>query len=169
MPSPVPEGWTSIGLSLGSNLGDGPATLAGALRALEARGHVRLERVSSLYATPPWGPVPQPDFTNACALAATDLAPHALLAECKAVETLLGREPGPRWGPRRIDIDILFHDGGAVDAPDLVIPHASLFQRAFVLVPLAEIAPDLVIAGTRIAEAAAAIEPQGVRRLTKQG
>jgi 2-amino-4-hydroxy-6-hydroxymethyldihydropteridine diphosphokinase len=166
MPSPAPEVWTRIGLSLGSNVGDGPGALAEALRVLAARGHVRVDRVSSLYATPPWGPVTQPDFTNACALARTNLDPRALLAEVKAVETLLGREPGPRWGPRRIDIDILFLDGATVAAPDLVIPHASLFQRAFVLVPLVEIAPDLEIAGVRIADAAAAIGPQGVRRLT---
>ena len=105
------EGWTAIGLGLGGNVGNAPHAIAEALRQLEARGHVRVGRVSAIYRTPPWGPVPQADFANACALAETDLAPRALLAEVKAVEVLLGREPGLRWGPRRIDVDILFYAG----------------------------------------------------------
>jgi 2-amino-4-hydroxy-6-hydroxymethyldihydropteridine diphosphokinase len=136
---------------------------------LASREQIRLGRVSSIYRTPPWGPVPQADFANACALAQTTLDPRALLNEVKAVETLLGREPGIRWGPRRIDIDILFYAGLSVEAPDLVIPHASLFERAFVLVPLAEIAPDLVIGGKRVADAAAAIAQDGVTRWDAQG
>ncbi len=154
--------WRAIGLGLGGNLGDAPAAIMEALRCLEARGHVRLGRVSSIYRTPPWGPVAQADFANACALAQTDLAPRALLAEVKAVETLLGREPGLRWGPRRIDVDILFYEGATLDTPDLVIPHQSLFERAFVLVPLAEIAPDLRLAGRSVAAAAAAMSDAGI-------
>ncbi len=154
--------WTAIGLGLGGNLGDPAATVARAVETLRARGHVRLDAVSSLYRTAPWGPVAQPDFANACALGATDLAPRALLAEIKTVEALLGRVAGERWGPRAVDIDILFYAGTTVEAPDLVIPHASLFERAFVLVPLAEIAPDLVIAGRRMAEAAAVVDRSGV-------
>ena len=88
----------------------------------------------------------------------TDLAPRALLAEVKAVERTLGRVDVERWGPRAIDIDILFYAGASLAAPDLVIPHASLFERAFVLVPLAEIAPDLVIAGRAVGEAASRCE-----------
>ena len=106
----------------------------------------------------------QADFANACALARTDLEPHALLAEVKAVEADLGRGPGPRWGPRVIDIDILFYAERAIAAADLVIPHPYLFERAFVLVPLAEIAPDLSIGGTRVADAAGSIEKSGIRR-----
>ena len=155
-------GWTAIGLGLGANLGDPPAAIAAALRALEAGGRVTISAVSSLYRTAPWGPVPQPDYANACALAATDLAPRALLAEIKAIEAALGRVPGERWGPRAIDIDILFYEGAAQADATLVIPHRSLFERAFVLVPLAEIAPDLVIAGRRIADAAAAIDRASV-------
>lgn len=154
--------WTAIGLGLGGNLGDPAATIASAYAALAARGNIRVDRVSSLYRTPPWGPVPQADFANSCALGATRLSPRALLAEIKALEALLGRRAGERWGPRAIDIDILFYEGASVDAPDLVIPHVSLFQRAFVLVPLAEIAPDLVIAGRRVGAAAAAIDATGV-------
>ena len=149
--------WIAVGLGLGGNVGDPPTAIAEALHCLQARGHVRFGRVSQVYRTPPWGPVAQADFANACALAETDLPPRALLAEVKAVETLLGREPGLRWGPRRIDIDILFYAGATLDAPDLVIPHESLFERAFVLVPLAEIAQDLRIGGRSVAAAAAAM------------
>ena len=151
----MPE-WTAIGLGLGGNLGDAPAKIGEALRTLASRNHVRVGAVSSMYRTKPWGPVPQPDYANACAMAETDLAPRALLAEVKAVEVVLGREDSVRWGPRAIDIDILFYQGATLDTPDLVIPHESLFQRAFVLVPLAEIAPDLMIGGRRVADAAAA-------------
>ena len=145
--------WVASGLGLGGNLGDAPAAIAAALRTLRERGHVRITAVSSTYRTAPWGPVAQPDFANACALGATDLAPRALLAEVKTVERLLGRVEGERWGPRAIDIDILFYADIALDAPDLVIPHASLFGRAFVLVQLADIAPELVVAGRRVGEA----------------
>ena len=155
-------GWIRIGLGLGGNLGDAPGMIQAALRVLGARGHVRIGTVSSIYRTKPWGPVEQPDFANACALATTDLEPPALLAEVKAIETLLGRRDAVRWGPRAIDIDILFYEGRHVETPDLVIPHQSLFERAFVLVPLAEIAPDLVIAGRRVDEAARDVADGGV-------
>ena len=160
----MPERWIAIGLGLGGNLGDPPAAIRAALDRLTAGGHVHISAVSSLYRTKPWGPVPQPDFANACALAETDLAPRALLAEVKRVEDLVGRVPGERWGPRAIDIDILFYAGETLEANDLVIPHQSLFERAFVLVPLAEIAPDLVIAGRRVADAAAASDGTKVVR-----
>ena len=161
--------WIDIALGLGGNVGDAPGAIAEALRVLASRETIRLGRVSGIYRTPPWGPVPQADFANACALAQTTLDPRALLNEVKAVETLLGREPGIRWGPRRIDIDILFYAGLSVEAPDLVIPHESLFERAFVLVPLAEIGPDLVIGGKRVADAAAAIASEGVTRWEARG
>lgn len=154
--------WTQVVLGLGGNVGDAPATIDAALRALAARGHVKVDRISSLYRTKPWGPVAQPDFANACAMATTHFAPRALLAECKAVEALLGRQTTERWGPRAIDIDILYYEGVTVEDPDLVIPHQSLMQRAFVLVPLAEIAPNLVIAGRRIDDAAASLGSGGV-------
>ena len=162
MAEPQARVWIAIGLGLGGNLGDAPATISSALRVLAERGHVRVDKVSSLFRTAPWGPVPQPDFANACALGATDLAPRALLAEIKTVEALLGRVTSERWGPRAIDIDILFYAGETLEAPDLVIPHQSIFERAFVLVPLAEIAPNLTIAGRSIAEAASVIDKTGV-------
>lgn len=158
--------WIAIGLGLGGNLGDPPKTIRRALALLVSRGHVRIAVTSSLYRTAPWGPVPQADFANCCALAATDLAPRALLAEVKSVEGSLGRQTSERWGPRAIDIDILFYKGAIVDVPDLVIPHKSLFERAFVLVPLAEIAGGMIIGGRRVDEAAASIDRSGVKPWT---
>lgn len=156
--------WTSIGLGLGANLGDAPAAISRALHVLEDRGRIRIDKISALYRTKPWGPVPQPDFANACAIGATDLAPRDLLAEVKAVEIALGRVTSERWGPRAIDIDILFYAGATLDTPDLVIPHESLFERAFVLIPLAEIAPGMTIAGRDVGEAARVIDSDGVMR-----
>lgn len=158
------KGWIDIGLGLGANLGDAPAAISRALHTLEERGRVRIGRISTLYRTKPWGPVVQPDFANACALGETNLAPRALLEEIQAVETRLGRMSSERWGPRAIDIDILFYAGETLDTPDLVIPHESLFERAFVLVPLAEIAPDLEIGGRRVRDAARAMDASGVKR-----
>ena len=145
-----------IGLGLGGNVGDPAAAIRAALAALETRGVARIERVSSLYRTAPWGGVPQPDYANACALARTELAPFDLLDAIKKLERDLGRVDTVRWGPRVIDIDILFYGDLALQDERLVIPHRDLLNRAFVLIPLAEIAPDLVIAGRRVAEAAQA-------------
>lgn len=145
-----------IGLGLGGNVGDPAAAIRAALAALETRGVARIERVSSLYRTAPWGGVPQPDYANACALARTQLAPFDLLDAIKQLERDLGRVDTVRWGPRVIDIDILFYGDLAMQDERLVIPHRDLLNRAFVLIPLAEIAPDLVIAGRRVAEAAKA-------------
>jgi len=145
-----------IGLGLGGNVGDPAAAIQAALAALETRGVARIERVSSLYRTAPWGGVPQPDYANACALARTQLAPFDLLDAIKQLERDLGRVDTVRWGPRVIDIDILFYGDLAMQDERLVIPHRDLLNRAFVLIPLAEIAPDLVIAGRRVAEAAKA-------------
>jgi 2-amino-4-hydroxy-6-hydroxymethyldihydropteridine diphosphokinase len=156
--------WIPIGLGLGANLGDAPAAISNALRTLEDRGHVRIDRISSLYRTKPWGPVSQPDFANACALGETNLSPRELLNEIKLVETQLGRVTSERWGPRAIDIDILFYEDASLDTPDLVIPHESLFERAFVLVPLAEIAPNLIIGGKSVRDAARAIDGAEVVR-----
>ena len=103
---------------------------------------------SSLYRSRPLGPVAQPDFVNAVAGLLTQLDPAALLAELKALETRLGRQrPVVRWGPRRIDLDLLVHGGARIDTPGLQLPHAGIAARAFVLVPLAEIAPDLEVPG----------------------
>ena len=151
-------------LGFGGNLGDPAATIDAALARLDASGVAILAR-SGFYQTPPWGPVAQPDFINLCALAETAIPPGALLALTQTLEREFGREPGPRWGPRPLDIDILDYDGLVLEQADLVLPHPRLTERAFVLVPLAEIAPDRVIAGRTVREWAAEIDRSGVTRL----
>ncbi|MGQ0445514.1 MAG: 2-amino-4-hydroxy-6-hydroxymethyldihydropteridine diphosphokinase [Beijerinckiaceae bacterium] len=166
MPSPAADllgagPLTNIGLGLGSNIGDKARNIARALELLEERGIVRVTVVSSIYRTKPWGYVEQDFFANACALGETHLAPLELLAAANAVEIDMGRKPSVRWGPRLIDIDILFHGDASFAHAKLNLPHKDLFERAFVLVPLAEIAPRLKISGRSIAKAAArfAAEP----------
>ncbi len=121
--------------------------------------------MSGFYRTPPWGPVPQPDFVNACAVAETVFAPRDLLRVTQSIERELGREPGLRFGPRAIDIDILDYAGQAIDEPGLTLPHPRLSERAFVLVPLAEIAPERIIAGRTIRDWAADADRTGIERL----
>jgi 2-amino-4-hydroxy-6-hydroxymethyldihydropteridine diphosphokinase len=144
-----------IGVGLGSNIGDRPANILRALTLLEERDILTITAVSPIYRTLPWGFLEQDVFANACALAKTSLDPVKLLAGIKAVETDMGRIETIRWGPRLIDIDILFYGEHALETPDLVLPHKEIFNRAFVLVPLAEIAPDLRLGGRSVAEAAA--------------
>ena len=154
---------TEVGFGLGSNLGDKPANIREAVRLLEERGAARLRAVSRIYRTPPWGVTDQEDFANACAVGETDLSPHELLAAVKSIEADMGRAPTRRWGPRLIDIDILFFGGRSLDEPELTIPHKELFARGFVLAPLAEIAPDLVLEGVSVAEAAVKADLTGVK------
>jgi 2-amino-4-hydroxy-6-hydroxymethyldihydropteridine diphosphokinase len=151
-------------LAFGGNLGEPKATIERAFARLGERG-VALASRSSFYRTPPWGPVPQPDFVNACAVGTTTLPPGGLLALTQSVERELGRVAGERWGPRALDIDILDYDGRVVDEPGLALPHPRLGERAFVLVPLAEIAPDRVVAGRTIRDWAASVDPTGIERL----
>lgn len=169
MPSSAPEtdglgAGIEIGLGLGSNIGDKPANIRRALALIEARGIAQLSAVSSIYKTPPWGYLEQENFANACALAKTTLAPDALLAAVKQIETDMGREATIRWGPRLIDIDILFYGDSPLATEKLVLPHKELFNRAFVLVPLAEIAPHLRLGGRSVAEAAAALAGEPIEK-----
>ena len=151
-------------LAFGGNLGDPRATIDRALEQLDGHG-VAIRQVSSFYRTPPWGPVPQPDFVNSCATAETSLAPRKLLSLTQMVERALGRVPGERFGPRALDIDILDYDGGAVDESGLRLPHPRLTERAFVLVPLAEIAPERIIAGRSIRDWAESVDRTGIVKL----
>jgi 2-amino-4-hydroxy-6-hydroxymethyldihydropteridine diphosphokinase len=168
MPSNTPDrgkrSLVEIGLALGSNIGDGPANIANALRRLEKSDAMEITAVSSIYKTAPWGYLAQPPFANACALARTRLDPASLLAAVKKVEADMGRTETIRWGPRLIDIDILFYGDAPLSTPDLILPHKELFNRAFVLVPLAEIAPRLTIAGRSVAEAAAKLAGEGIEK-----
>ncbi|CAN5232337.1 2-amino-4-hydroxy-6-hydroxymethyldihydropteridinediphosphokinase [soil metagenome] len=128
-------------LSLGSNLGDRDAHLAGALEALRAVG---LHRVSQVYETEPVGGPHQEAFLNVVAELDTDLSLRELLAVCHRLEAAAGRVRDDRWGPRTLDVDIVWADGISIDAPDLKVPHPRMYERRFVLAPLRELAPDLV-------------------------
>ena len=162
MPSKPPEP-VEVGLGLGGNVGDPVRSIHAAIAALQARGVVAISAVSSLYRTAPWGGVPQPDYANACAVGTTRLEPLDLLDAVKRLERDLGRVETVRWGPRVIDIDILFYGEASLADERLVLPHKELMRRAFVLTPLAEIAPDRRIGGVRIADAARALADAGVR------
>ena len=129
-------------LGLGSNIGDRQDNLERALEFLSQR--LRIEKISSVYETEPVGNINQPRFLNLACQVYTRLAPMGLLALAKGIESKLGRVFGKSNTPRPIDIDILSYDDQVVETPELVIPHPRLVERAFVLVPLAEIAPDLV-------------------------
>jgi 2-amino-4-hydroxy-6-hydroxymethyldihydropteridine diphosphokinase len=153
-----------IGLGLGSNIGDAADNIRAALRLLRASDVIEITKVSSIYRTAPWGYKDQAPFANACALARTELGPEKLLAAVKAIEAEMGRTKTVRWGPRLIDIDILFYGGQSLVSDTLVLPHKELFNRAFVLVPLAEIAPHLVLGGRPVAEAANAIAHDDIEK-----
>ena len=133
-------------LGLGSNLGDRAANLREACRRLEAGG-VRVGPCSSLYETEPWGIAEQPLFLNAVCRGETALQPLELLRLAKTVERALGRAESPRYGPRTVDIDILLYGDLVLQSAELTVPHPRLHERAFVLVPLAEVAPDVAVPG----------------------
>ncbi|UYK75221.1 2-amino-4-hydroxy-6-hydroxymethyldihydropteridine diphosphokinase [Xanthomonas sacchari] len=136
-------------IGLGGNLGDAAATLRAALAALDTLPQIRLLRASQLYRSPAWGREDQPDFINAAALVSTTLPAPELLQALLDLEHRHGRQrlPGERWGPRTLDLDLLLYAEAVIDLPGLQVPHPFLHQRAFVLLPLAEIAADAVIPG----------------------
>ncbi|OKL44875.1 2-amino-4-hydroxy-6-hydroxymethyldihydropteridine diphosphokinase [Pseudovibrio exalbescens] len=134
-------------LGLGSNMGDTKAHIDAAIAALAAHDGIEVIERSSDYRTPPWGPVPQDDYRNCCLTIKTHLAPKRLLQACLDIELELGRVRHERWGPRTIDIDVLLYGQARVEDDGLSIPHPRMAERAFVLVPLAEIWPTAVIDG----------------------
>jgi 2-amino-4-hydroxy-6-hydroxymethyldihydropteridine diphosphokinase len=154
-------------VAFGGNLGDIRDTLDRAVAAFADGKDVRLLARSSDYRTPPWGIEDQPPFVNLAIAVDTGLAPHALLARAQAVERALGRERAKelRWGPRAVDIDLIAYDDLALDTPDLILPHPRLFERAFVLVPLAEIAPERVIGGSKVRDALGRVDSAGIEKL----
>ena len=154
-------------VAFGGNLGDVRDTLDRAVAAFCDGRDVRLLARSSDYRTPPWGVEDQPPFVNLAIAVTTSLAPHALLARARAVEQAFGRERAKerRWGPRPVDIDLIAYDDIALDTPDLTLPHPRLFERAFVLVPLAEIVPERVIGGIKVRDALARVGAEGIERL----
>jgi len=154
-------------VALGSNLDDPHAQVERAFHALAELPGTRCVLRSSLYRSKPFGPVEQPDFVNAAAGLLTALAPGRLLAALQDLETRLGRAPPVvRWGPRRIDLDLLVHGATRSDTVDLRLPHPGIAERAFVLVPLAEIAPDLDVPGVgRVRALLSRVDATGVERL----
>jgi 2-amino-4-hydroxy-6-hydroxymethyldihydropteridine diphosphokinase len=159
--------WFPAYVALGSNLDDPPAQVERAFTALAGLRASRMVARSSLYRSRPFGPVVQPDFVNAVAGMLTTLDAAAMLLELKALEQRLGRElPVERWGPRRIDLDLLVHGTTRVDEPQLRVPHPGIAERAFVLAPLAEFAPDLDVPGVgRVRTLAARIDAAGLARM----
>jgi 2-amino-4-hydroxy-6-hydroxymethyldihydropteridine diphosphokinase len=149
-------------LGIGSNIGDMAAMLDRAVTGLAAVPGIAIVARSADYRTPPWGKTDQPWFLNGAVAIDTDLDPHGLLDACLSVEHDLGRVREERWGPRVIDIDVLAYEGAAVEDARLVLPHRYVRERAFVLVPLAEIAPDLVIGGERVVDALAKLDRSGI-------
>ena len=134
-------------LGLGGNLGDPKATMAAALRILDGNQDCRVSAVSSVYRTPPWGEVVQPDFLNCVAEIRTNLTPKGLLHLCLETENVLKRVRKIPGGPRVIDVDVLTYSGQTWKEPGLEIPHPRMTKRAFVLLPLREIAPNLTLDG----------------------
>ena len=149
-------------LGLGGNLGDRCQYLTEAVRALNDEPGISVKTVSSVYETKPVGVVDQPDFLNLVARVTTELSARDLLARCLRIETGLGRVRTERWGPRTIDIDVLWFDGQTMNEPDLVLPHPRMLTRAFVLVPLAEIAPELLLDGRSMAALATRLDQTGL-------
>ena len=149
-------------LALGTNLGDRLANLTSAIQALPPT--VQPLAASRVYETPPWGYLDQPAFLNQVVQAQTELAPLDLLSWLKRLESDLGRQPGLRYGPRLIDLDILLYDDLQLETPTLTIPHPRLGERAFVLVPLADLAPDLRPAGMgqAVSEMLAGLDRTGI-------
>jgi 2-amino-4-hydroxy-6-hydroxymethyldihydropteridine diphosphokinase len=156
-------------IGLGANLGDAPAAVRQAQSALAGLPQTRLLAASRLYRTPAWGRQDQPDFINAAALLDTGLTAEALLDHLLDIEQRFGRTrlPGERWGPRTLDLDLLLYGEDRIELPRLRVPHPHLHERAFALVPLAEIAPEAAIPGRGTVKAvlagidACGIEPIG--------
>ena len=156
----------TIYLGLGTNLGDRAANLQAAIAGLAEK--MVITAVSPIYQTPPWGVVAQPDFLNLCVAAECDLGPKELLAFVKNLEIEIGREPAVRWGPRLIDIDLLFYSDQIIEAENLTVPHPGMAERIFVLRPLADIVPDFVhpVLYQTIMQLCQAVENEGIRPFT---
>jgi 2-amino-4-hydroxy-6-hydroxymethyldihydropteridine diphosphokinase len=154
-------------IALGGNIGDVRETFERAIAVLCDGADVRLLARSSDYRTPPWGVTDQPPFINCAIVVATGLSPLALLARAQAVERQFGRDRAreQRYGPRRLDIDLIAYDDLVLNAPELTLPHPRALQRAFVLVPLAEIASERRIAGIRVRDALAKLDRTGIEKL----
>src|ERR1700760_5176369 len=154
-------------IALGGNVGDVRATFKKAIAHICGMTQAALLARSSDYITPPWGEEDQPRFINACIEIETSLDPHALLFTLHKIEQKFGRDRAKesRWGPRTLDLDLIAYGDVTLAHPEPTLPHPRLFARAFVLVPLAEIAPERVIAGQRVKDALAKLSTDGIERL----
>ena len=152
-------------IALGSNLGDKAGNIDLAIELLTTSGDISLVGRSRNFATDPWGKLDQDWFVNACVAVTTKLPPRELLARCKDIERRIGRVATEKWGPRVIDLDLLIYRDTVVHERDLVLPHPHIAERAFVLAPLMDIAPDLIVRGKSVRELLAAIDKGGVRPL----
>ena len=161
----------SVLIALGGNVGDVRATFEKAIANICGMAQGVLLARSSDYATPPWGNEQQARFVNACIEIETGLDPHALLFTLHKIEQKFGRDRAheAHWGPRTLDLDLIAYDDLSIDRPELTLPHPLLFERAFVLVPLAEIAPDRTIAGRSLKAALAQVSTEGIERLPDMG
>ncbi len=161
------EGHVLTYLAFGGNVGNSRVILDRAVGLICDGVEMRLIARSSDYLTPPWGFKYQSPFINLCVAAETALSPRDLLARAQEIELQLGRDRAheKRWGPRTADIDIIAYDDLAIDELGLTLPHPHLFERGFVLLPLAEIAPDLAIGGRKVRDALAEVDTAGIERL----
>jgi 2-amino-4-hydroxy-6-hydroxymethyldihydropteridine diphosphokinase len=158
------EVWSPAYVAIGSNLSDPARQARSALERLAKLPDTRLVATSRLYKATPLGPQDQPEFINACAGLVTRLAPEALLGSLREIERAMGKVPPPvRWGPRIIDLDLLMYGGELRTGPELTLPHPRMHERNFVLYPLAEIAPELMVPGHgRVADLAERAGRQGL-------
>lgn len=162
-------GWQRVHIGLGGNVGDVEESFRVALEQLAEHAGLHVLNVSGLYKTPPWGDENQDRFLNACASLETCLVPHDLLDLLKHTEKTMKREKTRRWGPRTIDLDILTYGDKAFRSERLEIPHPRMLERGFVLMPLADIAPDLVIGGKSVSEWLAKLDTREIRTVREPG
>ena len=152
-------------IALGGNVGDVEQSFRTSLAALRAREHVNVLKESAIYRTPPWGKTDQPDFLNMAVEIETELSAHDLLDLCLTIERTSGRVREERWGPRTIDLDIIAYDDQVIADERLTVPHPHAHERAFVLAPLADIAPDLMIAGKNVRDWLKIADASGMTRI----
>lgn len=163
LPETGPEsGLTRATLGLGGNLDSPVRAMALALQTLDARDDCRVAAVSRVYRTPPWGKTDQSFFYNSCAAVDTTLSPEALLDVCLDIEREMKRVRVERWGPRTIDIDVLTYGDIEQVEPLLTIPHPRMTERGFVIMPLADIAADLVVNGQTVKDWLSTVDVQGI-------